>query len=119
MMQLLSGGRRFPAPSGGRSVDHAQQRADRQLTANLEPWVELLPRPTVHPNLAALAALATADKNRAPGTIEIALLKRERFADPQPSAPEQHDQRPQPVAIGAVTDTTHHCDDLLDGRRVG
>src|SRR3954452_24433643 len=43
----------------------------------------------------------------------------ERFADPQPGAPQQHDQRPESVAVGAVTDGAHHGDDLLHRRRVG
>jgi hypothetical protein len=38
-------------------VDHAQHRADRKLATDLEPWVELVPCPAVHPDLAALAAL--------------------------------------------------------------
>jgi len=29
-------------------------------------------------------------------------LERERFADPQPCAPEQHDQRAEPMAVSAV-----------------
>ena len=41
MMQLFARGRWFPPPASRRAVDHAQQRADRQLTADLEPWVEL------------------------------------------------------------------------------
>ena len=54
VMQLFARGRRFPTSSRGRSVDHAQHRADRELVADLEPGVELVPRPTVHPDLSAL-----------------------------------------------------------------
>jgi hypothetical protein len=57
VVELFACRRRLPPSSRGRSVDHAQQRADRKLPAELEPWIELLPRPTIHPNLAALAAL--------------------------------------------------------------
>ena len=81
-MQLFARGRRFPPPSGGWSVDHAQQRADRQLTADLEPRVELIPCPAVHPDLSALAALAAPHETSPAGAIEVALLERERFADP-------------------------------------
>ena len=56
MMQLLAGGRCFPASAGRRTVDHAKQRSDRELAADLEPRVELLPGPTVHPDLAPFAA---------------------------------------------------------------
>src|SRR2546430_12880634 len=87
VMQLFARGRRFPTSSRGRSVDHAQHRADRELVADLEPGVELVPRPTVHPDLSALAALSTSDECSVAGAIEVALLERERFADPQPGAP--------------------------------
>src|SRR3954451_13801992 len=43
----------------------------------------------------------------------------ERFADPQPRAPPQHDQRPEWVAFGALPDGAHHGADLLHRRRVG
>jgi hypothetical protein len=42
VMQLLARRRRFPTSAGSRSMDHAQQCADRQLAADLQPWVELL-----------------------------------------------------------------------------
>jgi hypothetical protein len=70
-------------------VDHAQHRSDWQPTTDLQPGVELLPRPTVHPNLAALAALPAADQHGAAASVQIALLERERFADPQTGTPEQ------------------------------
>ena len=57
VMQLFARGRRFPMSSGGRSVDYAHQCADRKLAADLEPGVELVPCPAVHPDLAALATL--------------------------------------------------------------
>ena len=100
-------------------MNHAQERPDRELSADLEPWVELFPRPSVQPDLAALAALSTPDEHCATGAVEVALLESEGFADPKAGAPEQHDQRPQPVTIGAVTDSAHYRDDLLDGRRIG
>ena len=119
VMQLFARGRRFPTSSGGRSVDHAQHGADGKLTADIEPGVELVPCPAVHSDLSALAALSTPDEHRAAGAVQVAFLESERFADPKASAPEQHDQRPEPVGVGSVTDTTHYRDDLLDRRRVG
>ena len=119
MMQLFARGRRFPPSSGRRSVDHAQQRADRSLPADLEPRVELVPCPAVHPDLSALAALSTPDQNGAAGAVEVALLERERFADPQSGTPQQHNQRTKSVTVSAVTDRAHYGDDLFDGRRVG
>jgi hypothetical protein len=46
-------------------------------------------------------------------------LERESFADSQSSTPQQHDQRSESVTVGAVTDGTHHSDDLFDRRRIG
>jgi hypothetical protein len=46
-------------------------------------------------------------------------LEVERFADPQPGAPEQDDQGAESLSVGAIADGAHHGDDLLDGRRVG
>ena len=43
---------------------------------------QLLPRPAVHPDLAALAALAAPDEHGAAGLSRSALLERERLADP-------------------------------------
>jgi len=119
VMQLFACGRRFPMSSGGRSVDYAQQRTDRKLAADLEPGVELVPCPAVHPDLSALAALPTPDEHSAAGAVEVALLEHERLADPQPGTPQQYYQRTKAVTVGAVTDRAHHGDDLLDRRRIG
>ena len=119
VMQLLACGRRLPAATGCRSVDHTQQRSDRELPADLEPRVELLPGPTVHPDLATLAAFATPHEHRTARAIQIALLQSERFADPQASASEQHYQRTKSVTVGTVPDGAHDSDDLLDGGRIG
>jgi hypothetical protein len=53
-------------------------------------WLQLLPRPHVHADFAAAAALAAADEQRAAAMVEVGLAKRQRFCDPQPGAP-QHD----------------------------
>jgi hypothetical protein len=69
VVQLLARRRWFPAPTGSRSVDHAQHRADRELAADLEPWIELLPSPAIHSDLASLAAFPAPDEHRAAGTV--------------------------------------------------
>jgi hypothetical protein len=74
-------------------VDHAQQRPDRELAADLEPWVELLPCPAVHSDLTSLAALPAPDEHSAPAAVKVALLQGHGFADTQARAPKQHDQR--------------------------
>jgi hypothetical protein len=119
VMQLFARRRRFPTSSGSRSVNHAQHRADRQLAADLEPGIELVPRPTVHPYLSTLTALPTPDEYSTAGAVKVALLERERFVDPQSGTPKQHNQRSESVAVGAVTDSAHHSDDLFDRRRIG
>jgi hypothetical protein len=99
-------------------VDHTQHRSDRQLSADLEPWVELVPCPPAHPDLASLAALPTPDEHCTASAVEVALPQSEGFADPQPGASEQHDQNAESVAVSAVADRAHDRDDLLDRRRV-
>jgi hypothetical protein len=119
MLQLLASGGRLPVPTARCTTDHAQQRSDRQAWPELEPRVELLPRPAVHPDLASLPAFAPADEHGAARTVEISLRKRERFADPESGAPEQHDQRPEAQSVSFLTSHAHDCDDLLDRWRVG
>jgi hypothetical protein len=46
------------------------------------------------------------------------LAEGKRLADPQPRAPEHDDHTAQPDAIGTITDSAHHRDDLLNGRRI-
>jgi hypothetical protein len=96
-------------------VDHAQQRTGRKVTADLEPWVKLLPSPVVHADLAALAALATPNEDRPARSIKVGFLKSDGFADPQPGAPQQHDQRTEAMALAALADRAHDRHDLLDG----
>jgi hypothetical protein len=78
----------------------------------------LSPSPAIHPDFAAPAALPPANQDRAPSAVEIALPKVERFTDPEASAPQQHDHGAKPLSVGAIADSVHHGDDLLDGRRV-
>src|SRR5215210_351667 len=97
--QFRAGGAGCPRPSACRTVDDAEQRPDRQPDPRLEPWFELLPRPVVHPHLAAPAALAAPHQQRTAPRIELGLGERERLTDPQTSAPEHDDQAAQPVAV--------------------
>lgn len=108
-----------PRPALGRPVDDAQERANAQADADLEPRVEVLPCPQVHPNLAALAAFAAADKDAAADRVQIALSETERFADSQPGSPEQHDQRSRSQTMRLIAGAAHYGDDLLHGRWVG
>src|SRR2546423_13250463 len=80
----------------------------------MKPRRQLLPPPSVHPDLAPLAALAMADQDRPSVCIEIALGQSERFADPQTRAPQHDDQATEPDAIRLITGGAHHRDDLLD-----
>src|SRR5215208_6052293 len=100
--QLRAGGAGCPRPSACRAVDDAKQRSDRQLDPRLEPWLELLPRPVVHPHLAAPAALAAPHQQRTAPRIEVGLGERERLTDPQASAPQHNDQPAQPATVDAV-----------------
>jgi hypothetical protein len=77
-------------------VDHAQERPERELAADLAPRAQLFPCPAVHPDLASLAAFPAPDEHGAAAAVKIALLESERFADPQPRAPQQDDQRAKP-----------------------
>lgn len=61
LMQLGADPGRSPRSSARWTPQDAEQRADWKLGAQREPRRELLPAPPVHPNLAALAALAMAD----------------------------------------------------------
>jgi hypothetical protein len=81
MVQMLARGRRLPSASSGRSVDNAEHRADREPATDLQPRIELLPRPAIHPNLSPLAALPPPDEYRAARSVQVTLLERECFAD--------------------------------------
>jgi hypothetical protein len=100
-------------------VDHAEERADRKLSPEVLPGLELFPGPGVHPDLAPLVALPTADKHSPAAWVHVALGQRERFADPQACSPQHHDQRSQPGAVNTSARGAHHSDDLLDRGRVG
>jgi hypothetical protein len=86
----------------GQTVDHIQERSDREPAADLEPWVDLLPGPAVHPDLSPLAAFTAPNEHSASAAVEIALLQSERFADPEARAPQRDNQRAKPVTVGTV-----------------
>jgi len=80
--QFRSGGRTGPVSAARRSVDDTEQRTDRKLDPQLEPGTKLLPGPCIHADLAAPAALAVADEQRAAAVIEIGFGEAEGFLDP-------------------------------------
>jgi hypothetical protein len=84
----------------------------------LSQGIELLPSPTVHPDFAAPPALPVSDLDRAPDPVQIALGQRERFADPQPGAPQHDDHAAEPDPVGVIPGGAHDGDDLLDRWRV-
>jgi hypothetical protein len=88
MVQLLARRGGLPTAASRRSVNYTQHRADRELATGLEPRIELLSRPPIHPDLTTLAALSAPDRDRAARPVQIALLQRERFTDSQAGAPE-------------------------------
>jgi hypothetical protein len=65
VVKLLARGGGFPMTAGSRSVYHAQQRSGWELAADPHARVELVPRPAIHADLAALASLAAANEDRA------------------------------------------------------
>ena len=99
--------------------------ANRRLTpapdaVDLDPGVELVPCPAVHPDVSALASISTPDQYSAAGAIEVALLERECLADPQSGTPQQHNQRT--VRITAMISSTvggsaGYCSPLFRGGR--
>ena len=112
-----AGGSAWPAAGG--AAQNAEQCADGQIGAELEPGIETFPTPAVHPDLAALAAFPGADQQRAPVAVKVGLGQSERFADPQPGTPEHDDHAAQPYALCAVAGGAHHGDDLLDRGWIG
>jgi hypothetical protein len=85
--KLRACGPRRPCAPAGRAGGDAEQRADLQLGARRQPWLELLPAPVVHADLSAATAPATAHEQRAAARVEICLPEREGFVDAQPCAP--------------------------------
>jgi hypothetical protein len=74
-------------------VDDAQHGADRELAADREPWVDLLPGLAVHAYFSALAALSAPDEHGTSGAVEIALMEGQGLTDAQACPPEENDER--------------------------
>src|ERR1035441_2393104 len=106
-------------PSCCRSVDDAKQSPDGKTPADLEPRLQLIPGPVVHPDLAAPAALAAADEDGASRSVKVTLGEVKRPADPETGTPQDHHRRPQASTAKPITGRAHDCDDLLDRRRIG
>ena len=108
-----------PRPSRRGSVDHAEKRANRQLNPELQPGIKLLPSPTVHPNLAALATLAMADEHRSAPGLEVSLGERQSLADPKTGSPEDYGEPSKAQSRRPLPGLAHHSDDLLHPRWIG
>jgi hypothetical protein len=67
--QLSACARGSPRTTAAGAMHHAEQRADREGGPRLEPRRQLIPRPTVHPDLATAATLTATHKNRATITV--------------------------------------------------
>jgi hypothetical protein len=81
-VQLGTDRGRGARPAAGRAAQNAEQGADRQGPAQLEPRVELLPRPAVHPDLSPATALSGTDQHGTALAVKIGLSQRQRLADP-------------------------------------
>ena len=89
------------------------------MTSQLEPGLQLLPRPSVHADFTPATALAAPHEQRAARLVEITFGEFQRLVDPEPSSPEDHDERPDPLAVRPVACGTHNRDDLFDLGWVG
>ena len=76
LAQLTTSSGRRPPPTAGGSVDHAEQRSDRERYAMGHPGRELLEAELVHPGLAALVAFAVTDQQRPSGRVDVGLVER-------------------------------------------
>jgi hypothetical protein len=117
-MQLGTDAGRRAWPPAGRAAQSAEERADRQGPARLEPGIELLPAPAVHPDLAPATTLSRTDQNGAAMAVKLGLSQRQCLADPQPGTPEHDDHAAQPHRLRSVPRGSHYGDDLLHRRRV-
>jgi hypothetical protein len=79
---------------GGRAFgrENTEERADWEPDAQLEPWLQLVPRPRIHADFAPTSSLAATHEQRAAPVVKVGFAERERFLDAQPRAPEDHDQ---------------------------
>lgn len=73
--QLFAGGGLLPMATCCRSVNDAQQRANRELTTYLYPRFQLRPGPAIHTHFPAPAACAIANEDGTAGRIEVGLCE--------------------------------------------
>src|SRR3954452_17032992 len=116
--QIGAGGGGRPGSPAGRAVDDAEQGADRECEAQVNPRLQLRPGPFVHADFAATTALDPANEQGAATVVEVGLVERECLVDSQARAPEHGDQAAQPASGASVAGRAHHGDDLLDGWRI-
>jgi hypothetical protein len=60
---------------------------------DLQPRLEFFPAPIVHADLTPAAAFAAAHEHGSAPWVEVGLVERERFVNPQACAPRSTDQR--------------------------
>ena len=77
--QVRAGSRAGPRSAAGGTIDDAEQRTDGHTEAPADPGLQFFPTPRVHADLAAAAAFAVTDEQRAAAVIQIDLGERERF----------------------------------------
>jgi hypothetical protein len=106
-------------PSSCCAADYAEQSSHGKVGSDLEPLLQLIPGPAVHPDLSAFPDFASPNQHGTARAVKIGFGKIECLADPQPGAPEQHDQSSQTRAIWPAASGAHNGDDLLDGGRIG
>jgi len=65
---------RPPGSAASRAVDNAEQRANGELEAALEPGLKFLPAPVIHADLASASALAAPDEHAA-ARVQVGLVR--------------------------------------------
>jgi hypothetical protein len=99
-------------------MDRAEERADRQRGARIEPGSQLVPRPAIHAGLAPSAALTLAHEYRPTTAVEVALGERQRLADPESRPPKDDHEAPQAQPVPSAARGAHDGNNLLDVRRI-
>jgi hypothetical protein len=117
-VQLSADAGRCPRMTAGRAAQDAEQCADWNRGAQLQPWAQLLPRPAVDADFTAFAAFSTADQDRPAVRVQVAFAQSECSADAQAGAPEHDDQASLADGVGVIAGGVHHRDDLLNCRWV-
>ena len=93
VVQLRADSRVRPGATAGRAAQHAEEGADGHRGPSAQPRGQLLARPAVHPDFAALAAFSVADQDRTAVAVQVAFSQSKHLADAQPGAPEHDHQR--------------------------